>query len=345
MTNSTRLVRVAPSFVPRLVPSLVLRLALGLVMALGLAAISAAAETADYPNRPIKMLVGFGAGGGTDIVARIVAQQIGEILGQSIVVENRTGASGMIAAADVAKSPPDGYTLMMGSQTTYAVAPNLYRKVTVDPVQDFSGVALTGASPLALVVNPSFTAHTVADVIAMAKANPGKINFGTGGAGTTPHMTAELFQHVAGIRMVHIAYRGEAPAINDLVAGQIPLMFANLSAVMGHIKGGTLRGLAVTSAKRSPSVPDVPTVAETLPGFAAETWFGIVAPAGTPREILLKLNGAARQAMAAADTQQRFADLGMTTGTSSPEELDAYIKAEIAKWSAVIKDANVQPMD
>jgi tripartite-type tricarboxylate transporter receptor subunit TctC len=306
----------------------------------------ATAQIGDFPNRPIKMIVGFAAGGGTDVVARLVAQGMSERLGQSVPVENRTGASGMIAAADVAKSPPDGYTLMMGSQTTYAVAPNLYRKVTVDPAKDFAGIALTGASPLVLVVNPSFAAHSVADVIAMAKANPGKINFGTGGAGTTPHMTAELFQHVAGIRMVHVAYRGEAPAINDLMAGQIPLMFANLSAVMGQIKGGTLRALAVTSAQRSPSVPDVPTVAEAaLPDFAAETWFGVVAPAGTPHDILLKLNAAARQALATPDIRQRFADLGMTTGTSNPEELDAYIKAEIAKWSKVIADANIQALD
>jgi tripartite-type tricarboxylate transporter receptor subunit TctC len=322
-----------------------LRVAVGLALALGFAFNTAVAEDADFPNRPIRMIVGFGAGGGTDIVARIVAQKMSESLGQSVVVENRTGASGMIAAADVAKSPPDGYTLMMGSQTTYAVAPSLYRKVTVDPAQDFAAVALTGASPLVLVVNPSFAAHSVADVIAMAKANPGKINFGTGGAGTTPHMTAELFQHVAGIKMVHIAYRGEAPAINDLVAGQIPLMFANLSAVMGHIRAGTLRAIAVTSAARSPSAPDIPTVAETLPGFAAETWFGLVAPAATPRDIIARLNAAARQAMAASDTKARFADLGMTTGSSSPAELDAYIKSEIAKWSQVIRDANVQPMD
>ena len=209
------------------------------------------------------MLVGFAAGGGTDVAARIMAQQMSKILGQTIVVENRTGASGLIAAQDLAKSDPDGYTLMMGSQTTCAVAPALYRKVTVDPAKDFAGVALTGASPLVLVVNPSFAAHSVADVIAMAKANPGKINFGTGGVGTTPHMTAELFQFDAGIKMVHVAYRGEAGAINDLLAGQIPLMFANLSAVMGNVKAGTLRALAVTSAKRSPSAPDIPTVAET----------------------------------------------------------------------------------
>jgi len=323
-----------------------LSVAFGLALTFSVSHNFARAQDTAYPDRPIKMLVGFGAGGGTDIAARIMAQKMSEIIGQSIVVENRTGASGMIAAEDEAKSAPDGYTLMMGSQTTYAVAPNLYRKVTLDAAKDFAGVAMTGASPLVLVVNPSFAAHTVKDVIAMAKANPGKINFGTGGLGTTPHMTAELFQYTAGIKMVHVAYRGEAPAINDLLAGQIPLMFANLSAVMGNLKAGTLRALAVTGAHRSPSAPDIPTVAEAaLPGFEAETWWGIVAPAGTPHAVLAKLNAAALKALADDDTKKRFADLGMTNGGSSPEELDAYIKSEIAKWSKVIKDANIQPMD
>jgi tripartite-type tricarboxylate transporter receptor subunit TctC len=323
-----------------------LRLALCVAFVSSCAAGPALAQTGDFPNRPIRMLVGFGAGGGTDIVARIVAQKMIESLGQSVVVENRTGASGLIAAEDVAKSAPDGYLLMMGSQTTLAVAPMLYRQTaTLDPAKEFAGVTLTGASPLALVANPSFAARSVADVITMAKANPGKINFGTGGVGTTPHMTAELFQHDAGIKMLHVAYRGEAPAINDTIAGQIPLMFANLSAVMGHIKGGTLRAIAVTSAQRSPNVPDVPTVAETLPGFAAETWFGIVAPAGTPHDILLKLNGAARKALASSDAQQRLAELGMSNGSSTPEDFDAYIKSEITKWSQVIKGANIQPAD
>jgi tripartite-type tricarboxylate transporter receptor subunit TctC len=322
------------------------RVALVAALTFGFGQSFARAQDAAYPNHPIRMLVGFGAGGGTDIAARIMAQKMSEILGQSIVVENRTGASGMIAAEDEAKSPPDGYTLMMGSQTTYAVAPNLYRKMTLDPAKDFAGVGLTGASPLVLVVNPSFAGKSVKDVIAMAKADPGKLNFGTGGTGTTPHMTAELFQRVAGIKMTHVAYRGEAPAINDLLAGQIPLMFANLSAVMGNLKAGTLRALAVTSAHRSPSAPDIPTVAEAaLPGFEAETWWGIVAPAGTPQAILAKLNAAARKALADDDTKKRFADLGMSNGGSSPEELDAYIKSEIGKWSMVIKDANVQPMD
>ena len=323
-----------------------LRLVLSVALFLGFAAGIARAQTGDFPNRPIRLLVGFGAGGGTDIVARIVAQKMAEGLGQSVVVENRTGASGLIAAEDVAKSPPDGYLLMMGSQTTLAVAPMLYHKTAaLDPAKEFAGVTLTGASPLALVANTSFAAHSVAEVIAMAKANPGKINFGTGGVGTTPHMTAELFQHDAGIKMLHVAYRGEAPAINDTIAGQIPLMFANLSAVIGHIKGGTLQAIAVTSAQRSPNVPNVPTISETLPGFAAETWFGIVTPTGTPRDVLLKLNGAARKALAASDTKQRLEELGMSNGSSTPEEFDAYIKSEIAKWSQVIKDANIQPAD
>lgn len=319
------------------------RAALAFALALSCATGAVRAQVAGYPDRPIKLLVGFGAGGGTDIVARIVATKMSQNLGQSVVVEDRTGASGMIAAADVAKSPADGYTLMMGTQTIFAVAPILYRKtVTLDATRDFAGVTLTGASPLVLVANPAFPARTVADVIAMAKANPGKINFGTGGVGTTPHMTAELFEHDAGIRMVHVAYRGEAPAINDTVAGQIPLMFANLSAVMGHLKGGTLRGIAVTSAQRAPTAPDVATVAETIPGFAAESWFGIVAPAGTPRNILERLNAAARQALASADTRARLAQLGMSNSSSSPAEFDAYIKSEIARWGQVIKDAHIE---
>jgi tripartite-type tricarboxylate transporter receptor subunit TctC len=324
-----------------------LRLALGAALALGFAQNFVRAEDA-FPNRPIRMVVGFGAGGSTDVAARIMAQKMSEILGQTILVENRTGASGMIAAEDVAKSPPDGYTLMMASQTVLAVAPRLYRKVTVDPIKDFAAVAYCGASPLVLVVNPSFPAHTTADVIAMAKADPGKIIFGTGGTGTTPHIASEMFQYDAGIKMAHVPYRGEAGAINDLVAGQIPAMFANLSAITGQIQAGTVRAIAVTSPQRAPSEPDIPTVAETLPGFAADTWFGIVAPAGTPQAVIAKLNAAAQRALAADDTRKRYADVGMTNsgpGGSTPEQLDAYIRSEIAKWSKVIDDAHIQPMD
>jgi tripartite-type tricarboxylate transporter receptor subunit TctC len=319
---------------------------LGLVLATGLAAGSATAQTAKFPDRPIKILVGFSAGGGTDVVARILAQKMSESLGQTVVVENRPGASGMIAGEVVAKSAADGYTLMMGSQTTYAVAPTLYKKETLDPARDFAGVAMGAISPLVLVVHPSVTAQSVSDVIAMAKAKPGAVYFGSGGLGTTPHMTGELFSSVAGIKLAHVPYRGEAPAINDLIGGQIPLMFANLSAVVGNIRAGQLRALAVTSAQRAPAAPEIPTVAEAgLPGFEAATWFALVAPAGTPADVLARLNAEVKRALALPDVKQRYADLGMTAEDSTPAGLDAYIKSEIAKWTKVIKDANIRPQE
>jgi tripartite-type tricarboxylate transporter receptor subunit TctC len=292
------------------------------------------------------MIVGFSAGGGTDVIARILAQKLSETLGQTVVVENRTGASGLIAGEAVAKSAPDGYTLMMGSQTTFAVAPMLYRKSALDPGKDFAGVALAGISPLVMVVHPSVPAHSVNDVIAMAKSAPGAINFGSGGLGTTPHMVAELFSSLAGIKMAHVAYRGEAPAINDLLGGQIPLMFPNLSAVLGNVKAGQLRALAVTSARRSAAAPDIPTVAETaLSDFEAATWFALVAPAGTTRDVLARLNLEVEHALAQPDVKQRLADLGMSSEDSTPEGLDAYIREEIAKWTKVIKDADIRALE
>jgi tripartite-type tricarboxylate transporter receptor subunit TctC len=327
----------------RTAPRTMLRLLSCLALALGLSLAEGSAQTAKYPDKPIKVLVGFSAGGGTDVVARILAQKMTESLGQTVVVENRSGASGMIAGEAVARSAPDGYTLMMGTQTTFAVAPTLYRKTSLDPTRDFAGVAMSAISPLVLVLHPSVPAQSVADVIAMAKARPGAINFGSGGLGTTPHMTGELFLSVAGIKMAHVAYRGEAPAINDLIGGQIPLMFANLSAVVGNIKAGQLRALAVTSAKRAPAVPDVPTLAEAgLPGVEAATWFALVAPAGTPRDVRARLNAEVKRALDLPDVKQRFADLGMTAEDSTPESLDAYIKSEIAKWTRVIKEADIR---
>jgi tripartite-type tricarboxylate transporter receptor subunit TctC len=289
------------------------------------------------------MVVGFSAAGGTDVAARIVAPGLSDALGQAVVVENRPGASGLIAAEAVARSAPDGYTLMMGSQTTLAVAPALYRKFTLDAPRDFAGVALTSTSPLVLVVNPKVAAHSVAELIALARAEPGKLNFASGGVGTTPHMAGELFRLTAGINVVHVAYRGEAPAINDLIAGQIPMMFSNLSAVIGQVHAGALRALAIASPKRSPTAPDIPTLAEQgLAGCEVETWFGVVAPTGTPRPVIEKLNAGLRRVLALEDTQKRLAGLGMTATSGSPEEFDAYIKAEIAKWGKVIRDANIK---
>jgi len=318
---------------------------LGLLFGLALATALPAAEdeAARYPERPIKIFVGFSAGGGTDVAARILAQKLTEALGQSVVVENRPGASGMIAAETVAKSAADGYTLMMGTQTTLAVAPALYRKFSIDATRDFAGVAKAGVSPLVLVVHPSVPARSVTDLIALAKTSPGTINFGSGGLGTTPHMAGELFSIQAGIKMVHVAYRGEAPAINDLLGGQLHLIFANLSAVIGNVKAGSLRALAVTTAQRAATAPELPTVAEAvLPGFEAATWFALVAPAGTPRGIVRRLNMEVTRLVAQPDTRQRFADLGMTVDAGSPAALDGHIKSEIAKWSKVIQEADIR---
>ncbi len=321
------------------------RIALGVALASGLVTASGA-QTAKYPEQPIKVVVGFTAGGGTDVVARILAQKMSESLGQTVLVENRTGASGMIAGEMVAKAPPDGYTLMMGTQTTFAVAPTLYKRTSLDPARDFAGIAMSAISPLVLVVHPSVAAHSVKDVIAMAKARPGAINYGSGGLGTTPHMSGELFQAVAGIKLVHIAYRGEAPAINDLIGGQIPFMFANLSAIIGNVRAGQVRALGVTSARRAPAIPDVPTLAESgLPGFEAATWFALVAPAGTPQDLRVRLNAEVKRALALPDVKQRYADLGMTADDSTPESLDGYIKSEIAKWTKVIQDAGIKAAD
>jgi tripartite-type tricarboxylate transporter receptor subunit TctC len=323
---------------------MLLGLLLGLALAVDLPA--ANAQITAYPDKPVKIFVGFAAGGGTDVAARILAQKLTETLGQSIVVENRPGASGMIAAEASAKSAADGYTLMMGSQTTLAVAPALYRKFSIDAARDFVAVAPAGVSPLVLVVHPSVPVRSVKELIALGKAKPGAINFGSGGLGTTPHMAGELFSLQAGIKMVHVAYRGEAPAINDLLGGQLDLIFANLSAVIGNVKAGSLRALAVTSAQRAASAPEIPTIAEVaLPGFEAATWFALVAPAGTPRDIVLRLNSEVTRLVGQAEVQQRFADLGMTVDATAPEALDGYIKTEIAKWSKVIKDADIRALE
>jgi tripartite-type tricarboxylate transporter receptor subunit TctC len=294
-------------------------------------------------TKPIRILVGFAAGGGNDVIARLVAQKMSEGAAGQVLVDNKTGASGLIAADILAKAPPDGTTLMVATQTTYAVAPQLYKSVAFDAPRDVAGVCLLGASPLVLVVNPSFAAKSVGELIERAKAKPGAINYGSGGVGTTPHTAAELFFFNAGIRMTHVAYRGEAPAIADVVAGQLPLLFANVSVVTGQVKAGTLRALAVTSPKRAPSLPDVPTLAEAgIKDSDVETWFGLTAPAATPRGIIQKLNADVRKALAAPDLQQRFAELSLSVTPSSPEELDALIRSEAVRWGEVIRRANIR---
>ena len=273
-------------------------------VALATLAPAAGHAQAKYPDRPVKVVIGFTAGGGT------------------------------------------GSTIMVGSQTTLAVAPALYKKFQLDVTKELTGLAMIGISPLVAVVNANSPIQSIKDLIAEAKAKNGATNFGSGGVGTTPHMAGELFAFNAGIKMVHVAYRGEAPGINDLLGGQIPFMFSNLSVVIGNIQAGKLRALAVTSAKRVPSLPNVPTIAETFPGFDAATWFVLVAPTGTPKDAVMKINAETKKIIAAPDFQQRFDTLGMIPDQDrTPDEINAYIRSEIAKWAKVIQDAGVKPAD
>jgi tripartite-type tricarboxylate transporter receptor subunit TctC len=306
----------------------------------------ALAPAAHAQPKTTRILVGFAAGGGNDVIARILAQKLSEGPLGAVIVENKTGASGLIAADILAKSPPDGTMLMIASQTTYAVAPMLYRSVQFDAARDVQGVAMLGASPMALVVHPAFPAKSVRELVGMAKDKPGTINIGSGGVGTTPHMAAELFMFNAGIKMTPVAYRGEAPAITDLLSGQLPVLFSNLSVITSHIRAGTVRALAIASAKRAAALPDVPTIAEAgVPGYEVETWFGLTAPAATPREIVHRINAEVLKVLALPDIQQRFAELSIAANGSTPEALDATIRSEVVRWGDVIRNAGIRPIE
>jgi tripartite-type tricarboxylate transporter receptor subunit TctC len=312
--------------------------ALGVAVALGLSSAAALAQGA-YPNRPVRVVVPFAAGGTTDIFARLIADKLSQTLGQQFIIDNRGGAGGNIGTDAVAKSPPDGYTLVMGTVGTHAINASLYAKMPYNPLTDFEPVAFAAAVPNLMVVNPkNVKATTVKDFIAEAKASAKKFNMASSGNGTSIHLSGELFKQMTGVEMPHVPYRGSGPAINDLVGGQVDVMFDNLPSCIEQAKAGNLRALAVTSAKRTPALPDVPTLAESgLPDFEASSWFALFAPKGTPAELTEKLNAEVRKALDGEDLKKRFAELGGEMRQMSPSELMGYVRAEHAKWAQVVK--------
>jgi tripartite-type tricarboxylate transporter receptor subunit TctC len=319
--------------------SMLHRSALGIVLAL----VAALACAQTYPTKPIRIVVPFPPGGATDILARDVAQKLTEAWGQSVIVDNRPGAGGNIGSELVAKSAPDGYTLEMGTVGTHAINASLYAKMPYDHVKDFTPVILVAGVPNVLVVNPSVPANSVGELIAYAKANPGKLNFASSGNGTSIHLSGELFKVMAGVQITHVPYKGSTPALQDLLAGQVQMMFDNLPPSLPQIKAGKLRALAVTSLARAPALPDVPTLSESgLPGFDASSWFGILAPAGTPAPIVAKLNAEVAKWLATPEAKEKLAKQGANIAGGTPADFAKHIAAETAKWAKVVKESGAK---
>jgi tripartite-type tricarboxylate transporter receptor subunit TctC len=295
-----------------------------------------------YPNRPVRIVVGFPAGGGVDLIARVVGQFLSERLGQPFITENRPGAAATIASEAIVRAPPDGYSLLLFTSSAFT-SPTLYDKLNFNFLRDTAAVGLIAHSPLVLVVHPSFTAATVPEFIAHAKARPGHINFASSGNGSAIHVSGELFKMMTNVDMVHVPYRGAAPALTDLLAGRVQVMFADAGSSIEYVRTGKLRALAVTTAVRSEVLPEIPTVAEFVPGYEASLWNGFVAPRGTPPGIIQKLNNQIRAAAADINIKAHLTDQGSTAYASSPAELEKLIAEETEKWRKVIRAANIKP--
>ena len=295
------------------------------------------APAQDYPRKPIRMIIPYPPGGPTDILGRIVAQNLTEKLGQQVVVENKPGASGMIGADLVAKAPPDGYTLLANA-SIHVINPSLYKNPTYDAIKDFTPVSLIADVPLVLVVAPELPVKSVKDLIALAKSSSGKLNFASSGNAAAPHLAGEAFKIATGVDMQHVPYKGSGPALTDLMGGQVQLMFDSLPSSISHVKSGKLRAIAVTTAKRASALPNVPTIAESgVPGFDISTWYGIWAPAGTPKEIVNRLSGEIAKIVKIPDVRERLAGLGAEPVGNSPDEFAAYCRSELAKWAKIVK--------
>ncbi|MFO1415267.1 MAG: tripartite tricarboxylate transporter substrate binding protein [Burkholderiales bacterium] len=307
-----------------------------------LAAVAAGAAAQAFPAKPIRMLVAYAAGGGTDILARVIAQGMSDDLGQPVMVENKPGAGSQLATDILAKASPDGYTIMMAT-IAHSINPGLYPKLPYDSLNDFAPVSLVASVPLIILVSPTVPANNVKELVALAKANPGKLNNAMA-TGSMPHLAGEMFKKMAGIEVVPVAFKGNSPAYPDLMAGRVQFMFDALSAGLPQVQAGKLKGIAVTSAQRSQAAPDIPTVAESgLPGFEADAWYGVLAPAKTPAAVVDRLNAAIRKAVAAPAIRDKLVSLGYTIKVDSPAEFTAYIRSETDKWTKVVKESGATP--
>jgi len=295
-----------------------------------------------YPNKPIRLVVPFPPGGPTDILGRAIGAKLAELLGQPVIIDNRGGAGGGIGADNVAKSPPDGYSLLLGTTGTHTINPNLYSKLPYDPIKDFVAISLVVKYLNILVVNPNVPVKSVADLIALAKQKPGQVTFGSAGNGASNHLTGEMLAALAGVKMQHVPYKGSGPALNDVIAGQINFMFDQYSTVAPNIKAGRLRAIGIATKQRHRLLPDVPTISETIPGFEVPLWYGLFAPAGTPRDVVNRLNAELTKVMNSAEIHERMTTLGWDPITNTPEEFTAQIKAESAVWADVVKKSGAR---
>lgn len=294
-----------------------------------------------YPTKPIRLVVPFGVGGPGDAIGRMLGRQLTEHLGQPVVIDNRSGATTIIGTELVAKSPPDGHTLLLIS-TTHAVNPGLFPKLPYDPIKDFTPVTLIAATPFMLSVHPAVSANTVADLVALARSKPGSLNYGSSGAGSSIHLTTELMKSAANIQLTHVPYKGSGPAFIDLIGGQIQLIFSSTVSTMPHVKSGKVRGLAITSLKRAPAIPEIPTIAESYPGFESSSWFGLLVPAKTPKSVTDRLLQDSRAALKSPEMNVALVSQGAEPGGQSSAEFSAYFQAEIKKWAGVIKSAGIK---
>jgi tripartite-type tricarboxylate transporter receptor subunit TctC len=297
-----------------------------------------------YPTKAVRLIVPFPPGGPNDILGRVIAQKLGEQLGQQMVVDNRGGAGGIIGAELAARAAPDGYTILFGGTASLAINPGMHTKLAYDPTRDLSAISMIGTAPSMLVAHPGVPIKSVKGLIELAKAKPGQLNFASAGIGTPPHLAGELFKSMAGVDMVHVPYKGGGPALTDLLAGQVGLYFSGISSALPFVKDHKLRGIAVTSAKRTAVAPDMPTIAESgLPGYEVGNWYAMLAPAATSAAIVARLNTEVNQALSVAGVRKRFIELAADPIGSTPAELAAYIRSEIVKWSKVIRMAGIKP--